>query len=290
MRWHLFRLAAAPAALVFASGAIAVPRLPAQSSAAAAIRGRVITQNEVPLPDVELTALGTTRTITTDAEGRFHLRGLDPGLTVLRVRRIGYKGQYLEVQLTPGSTRTVEIMLELGAYVLPDIKVSAHEAKPIEYAWTTKYDDFFRRRRLHSGTFFSREDIRRRSAMHTAELLQSVPGTRVRFGPYGMVSGIDFSRCSSGHIGVWVDGRKLNWQPSYQQAQGINLVGGNRPVTTEQAAKEAARQRQERTSLAEVLERVHPLEVEMMEVYRGIGNIPGEFSDAGCGAIVIWTR
>lgn len=224
--------------------------------------------------------------MATDAAGWFNLRGLEPGLSVLRVRRIGFKGQYLEVKLEPGRTRTVEIMLERGAYLLPEIKVIAREAKPIEYAWTTKYDDFFRRRRLHSGTFLGHEDIRRLSASHTADLLQNVPGVRLRSGLPSRAAEIEFARCLSGHIGVWVDGRKLNWQSRYQEAQGINLAGSGRYS----ALTEEGKQIREFTSLADVLDRVHPLEIEMIEVYRGIGNIPAEFSDAGCGAIVIWTR
>jgi len=263
----------------------AAGQLPAQASETVAIRGRVISQEGVGLSSVEVAALGTPFAVSTDSAGWFHLRGLQPGLSVLRVRRIGFKGQHIEVRLDRGPTRSVEIMLEAGAYVLPEIKVVAREAKPIEYAWTTKYDDFFRRRRIHSGTFLNAEAVRRPGSSHTADILRLVPGVRALNGPPSSGAELDFSRCRSGHIGVWVDGRKLNWEPAQQQAQGLNLQGG-----TYDPVAQAKMRRGGLTTLGDVLDRVHPLEIEMMEVYQGIGNIPGEFSDAGCAAIVIWTR
>ena len=188
-----------------------------------------------------------------------------------------------------GSTRTAEIMLEPGAYVLPEIEVTGKGSKPIEFAWTTKYDDFFRRRRLGlpGGTFIDRDEIRRQSAMRTAELLKNVPGARVIYrGQSGRGIVVEFPRCKSGHVGVWLDGRKINWQSGQQQAEGVNLSQINQPPNQ----KEIEERNRKREELAEVLDRVHPLQIEFMEVYRGIGSIPGEFGDAGCGAIAIWTR
>ena len=261
--------------------------LPQETSAQATIRGRVISPTLTPLAGVEIGVTGVPSTVTTDSTGNFRLPGLPSGLVVLRARRIGYKGQYLSVMLDSGTTRTAEIMLESGAFVLPEIKVTAKGAKPIEFGWTTKYDDFFRRRHLGlpGGTFIDREEVRRQSAMRTGELLKNVPGARVNYRGPGQLW-IEFPRCQSGYVGVWVDGKKVNWQPVHQQAEGLDLNSINRRPTEEERRK-----REEQLGrLAEVLDRVHPLEIEFMEVYRGTGSIPGEFGDAGCGAIAIWTR
>ena len=40
----------------------------------------------------------------------------------------------------------------------------------------------------------------------------------------------------------------------------------------------------------EALDYVRPSDIEMIEVYRGVGQIPGEFLEDACAAIVIWTR
>jgi hypothetical protein len=249
----------------------------------------VVASRGIPVAEVEITVVGTSITVLTDSAGRFRLAGLAPGLTVLRVRRIGYKGQYLRGTLEPGTTPRTEIELEPGPYFLPEIEVSAKAGKPLEFAWTTKYDDFFRRRNygLPGGTFITAEDIRRQPAMHTSELLEHhVPTLRVlthSVGPGG--TEIKFPRCSKGHVGVWVDGRKINWQSKHQQTPGNSLEALSRPASS--AEVEAAREKA--TELADVLELVNPSEIEFMEVYRGIGSMPGEFS-GGCGAIVIWTK
>ena len=255
--------------------------------AQAAIRGRVMSTAQNPLAQVEIGLVGLSSTVITDSMGNFRLSDLPSGLAVLRVRRIGYKGQYLQVMLDSGKTRTEEIMLEAGAYTLPEIEVTAKWLKPIEFAWTTKYDGFFERRRLGlpGGTYMNRDDIQRQGVMRTAELLNKVPGARVNYRGPGVIW-IDFPRCKSGHVGVWVDGRKINWQPSNQQAEGINLGQIGQPPSPQERIK----REEQLARLANDLDRVHPLEIEFMEVHRGIGSIPGEFGDAGCGAIAIWTR
>ncbi len=43
-------------------------------------------------------------------------------------------------------------------------------------------------------------------------------------------------------------------------------------------------------NLAEMLERIAPSSIEMVEVFRGPAQIPGEFHWDGCAAIAIWTR
>ncbi len=85
--------------------------------------------------------------------------------------RIGFNPQYLRLNLGPGASQKIEIMLDPGPQILPEITVTAKEAKPVEFAWTTKYDDFFRRRNLGQG------------------------GTEIRF-----------PRCNDGCVAVWIDG------------------------------------------------------------------------------------
>jgi hypothetical protein len=229
--------------------------------------------------------LGSNTFARTDSAGWFQLGGVPAGVSVLRIRRIGFKPQYLRLNLEHGLVPNLEIMLDPGPQILPDITVTAKEAKPIEFAWTTKYDDFFRRRNLGlpGGTFVTESDIRRRPASHTAELIEHyVPGARVYVHFLGAGgTEIKFPRCD-GYVAVWIDGRKVNWQPVYQEAVPISLSAG-----VANKGSQAARKRE--TELADVLNEISPMQIQFMEVYRGIGSIPGEFS-GGCGAIAIWTK
>jgi len=42
--------------------------------------------------------------------------------------------------------------------------------------------------------------------------------------------------------------------------------------------------------VGKILERISPSDIEMMEIFRGPGELPGEFNNGNCGAISIWTR
>lgn len=71
-----------------------------------------------------------------------------------------------------------------------------------------------------------------------------------------------------GKVTVWINGRML-------QEQG----GGNQGEHGAGSFK-----------LAEMLSRISASGIEMMEINRGPGQIPGQFHWDGCAAIVIWTR
>ena len=128
-------------------------------------------------------------------------------------------------------------------------------AKPPEYALTHRYDGFFRRRLVRAGTFRIRGDPTFTHAIHTGDLLVGIPGVRVSFGPGGTTVG--FSRCrgAGSKVAVWIDGARV-------------MTNNHN----------------------EALEYLRPGMIEMIEVYRGVGQIPGEFLEDACAAIVIWTR
>jgi hypothetical protein len=178
---------------------------------------------------------------------------------VVRVRRIGFNAQYLSASLQAGETKTVEIVLDPGTVELPELSVTARSVKPIEYAWTTRYDDFFRRRQTGFGVYLTREDIDKRKPFRTPNLLVGIAGIRLRFyhsGPGG--TDVEFSRCP--RVSVWIDGQKQRF------VAGTGL------------------------GLGELLERVLPSQIALMEVYRGPAEMPAEFLDDSCAAVGIWTR
>ena len=148
--------------------------------------------------------------------------------------------------------------------------VDAKYAKPAEYAGTTRFDDFFQRKKLGLGTFISREEIAQMNVIHTHEILRGVPGVYVR-GPSGtpdrLGSGCPCSGAGS-KVNVWIDGQLQ--MPQAPPGRNEQLVEGQ--------------------DVAEILSRITAAGVEMVEVYRGASRIPGPFHWDGCAAIVIWTR
>jgi hypothetical protein len=71
---------------------------------------------------------------------------------------------------------------------------------------------------------------------------------------------------------VWIDGR-------LQIGGGFDRGNGGSP-----------NRRALSTELAALLEQIAPAGIEMIEVYRGVSQIPGVFHWDGCAVIAIWTR
>jgi hypothetical protein len=239
--------------------ALVTGKMQAQAVPKAQLRGRVTTRLSVPLPLAEITVMADEpKTVLTDSSGRFSIGDLSVGRHLVRVRRIGFQAQYLTAKLSAEKNPDFDIMLEPGAVELADVEVTVEAAKPIEYGWTTKYDDFFRRRRSGFGRFITREDIDRKRPWRTSSMLAGVPGVRIRF-VTAEVTEVWFSGC--GQISVWIDG----WKQRYAVNRGAAAIG-------------------------ELIDRLSPLQLEMMEIYTSPAKMPAEFLDDSCGAIVLWTR
>lgn len=229
------------------------------------IAGTVVDPLRSPVDGVEIRVLGSTASTLTAANGQFRLLVQSGRDVLLQFRRPGYEAQMIRMA---GGWRG-EIVLRPGVYRLPDIAVNARFAKPSTYAATNKYDDFFRRRRQGFGIFIDREQIERRAPVQVSDLLQAQPGIKAEVTTAGVGWMFYFARCNERRIGndaaitpminVYIDGRK-------QQREYLNPYNG------------------------ELLDRVHVGDIEMIEIFRGPGELPPEFNDGNCGAIVIWTR
>ncbi len=244
-------------------------------SARAVVEGKILDPTGAPLPETEILWQTDRRSVMSRADGSFSLVVPIRGETVILVRKPGYNAQALRVDLSQGMWRG-NIVLQPGSFRLPEVVVTAKNAKPAEYAGTSKFDEFFQRKKLGLGTFISREQIEKSNAIHTIEIFRGIPGLYVNVGIVGApeTADIRISRCQGddhrvGKVTVWIDGQMLNEQGGRPDS-GQHGVGSFR--------------------LAEMLSRISARGIEMIEVYRGAGQIPGQFHWDGCAAIVIWTR
>lgn len=219
-------------------------------------RGQVTDSLGIPVPLAEIALLGTQLRALADNDGLFRIAGVPKGLYPVIVRSIGWKPLFFLLKMEPGVEFIGRIGLEPAPQRLPElITEGGRFAKPPEYALTHRYDDFFRRRRIRAGTFRIRGDPTFATASHTGDLLRMIPGVRVSFGADG--TSVGFSRCQGpgARVSVWIDGARV-------------MTGNHN----------------------EALAYVRPGDIEMIEVYRSVAQIPGEFLDDSCAAIVIWTR
>ena len=255
------------------------------------VSGTVVDLVRQPIEGAELLVVGTQIKASTNAKGWFLLRApLQPQLLV-QVRRIGFGSQVLRFD---GSWTGI-ILLTPGIPTMPDITVTAAAAKPARYSGTSKYDDVFRRRLLGMGDLIDRKQIDDRGAIETAQLLEGRAGIKVQIRhseSVGDVEGtiVSFSRCSEfpPKINVYVDGRKLipHFIPLRDERSALTALSSGQDVS----ALDTEARRQLRARVGEMLARVNPSDIEMIEIFRGPGQLPAEFNDGNCGAIAIWTR
>lgn len=224
--------------------------------AAGIFRGQVTDSAYQPVQLAEIAILGTQLRVTADTLGLFRIGAVPVGIHPVVVRAIGWKPLFFMIRMEADQEQIFRIGLERSLQRLPDLVVSGGRfAKPPEYAFTTKYDDFFRRRGVRSGTFRTRDDVLFRSAFNTVDLLRAIPGVYVRSS--GAMPVVEFASCaaSGGQVSVWIDGARV--------------------VTRDHN---------------EALSYLRPNDIEMIEIYRRAGQVPGEFMGDSCAAVVIWTR
>lgn len=250
------------------------------------IRGQLRTPGGESVSQAVVRALPSGLQTTSDPHGAFLLTGLDPGLVVLHIRGLGFQVRYVQVALAPNSGWSGTIQLEWVAQMLPEVVVRGRGGiwKPPEYADTHKYDDFFRRMKFGAGTFLDRETIHRRNAGTLLELLQGVPGIVVRYNPPGSLSPttVRMARCGGNppNLAFYIDGFRVPITAGVPQTAGSVTFGGGSPESNYKAAQ----------AFEETLDSIHPRDIEMMEIYRGVSELPSDLGRDVCAAIVVWTH
>ena len=94
---------------------------------AQSVRGRVTDTNAQPVPGASVTATGTNRGTSTDANGTYAFT-LDPGTYTLRVSAVGFETVNVPVTITTGEVATADVQLAEGATALQEVAVIGSRA------------------------------------------------------------------------------------------------------------------------------------------------------------------
>lgn len=216
------------------------------------VAGEVIDSNGRPITDAVVRPVGDTGAVETTTQGRFRI-ALHPGAHLLHIRAIGFLSVVHPVIIDSSDTdigKLTMARLEDGEAVqLPDVALEV-ESSPA-YMTRAVGMGFVHRGRLGFGTFRTRADFADLTPLFVADILRSIPGIRLVYGSNG--PRVYFARCAE-RVGVWLNGFRIR-----------------------------------ATDHNEALALIHPREVAAIEVYRGVAQIPGEYREDSCAAIVIWT-
>lgn len=174
------------------------------------------------------------------------------GNRTLVVRRLGYRP--VERTVAAGTAdETIRVILEPIATYLPEVVVAGKRMRIDE-----RYMPVLLRAQSSWGEIFTRDDFR--TAHDVQTLLESIPGVRVR------ADRIRFARCQDqlpgtvtpAKVQVYLDGVRLTASGDVPDVEAIRTVS--------------------------------PAAIEVVEVYRGVSRIPGEFLNDACAVIALWTR
>jgi hypothetical protein len=227
------------------------------------IRGVVRAADGKGISSAQVSDHATGLKVSADSSGAFVLPDVPLGDRIIDVRRIGFGAQQFPITLVAGKNRNVALILPPIAQALPDVNVSDRFAKPARYASTRKYDEFYTRRAQGMGTFLTREDIDRQFKTNTPELLQGVPGLKVK--RIGNEWRIQSLQCQMGLPSM---GAELSDPQKWIRVFIDGMDVGD----------------------ASELATVNPAEIEAMEIYKGPAELPVEARGKGCAAVFIWTR
>jgi hypothetical protein len=219
--------------------------------ATGSVAGEVLSKDNAVVPDAVIVIAG--RIARTDSAGRFVIRGVPLGEHELVARRIGFEPVTRRVQVTVGQPVQVRMVLNEVIHRLQAMQTIGQAMAADGRLWML--DEFDRRRRRGVGVFLSREDLKYFYSIGSA-VAGRTPGVREvrdQFGNWSFV----FTRCggaaAGGRVAVFIDGMR-----AYNGADALSFY--------------------------------RPSDVEAIEIYRSVAELPPEAVGDGCAAIFIWLR
>lgn len=227
--------------------------------------GRLLAQADVAvLPSTFDSVLVST--VATDGTFRIPLTG--PGEFRLRVRSLGYTTvTTTPVIVPPDAVVTVEVRLAVDAIPLQPLRVVAERVEPVYMR------EFRERQRLGFGKFLSREDLEYRPGASLEDVLRGVQGVRINKDliaggrPIPRVEMRGAMIADNCYAALFVDGVR---QYSSDRRLSSNLD----------------------TARIEDFWLIDPDDIEAIEVYRGLAEVPGIYAGNAprCGVVAVWLR
>ena len=256
----------------------------AQSKPTVTITGVVRDSSGRPLEAAEVWLVGEGQTVT-GADGSFRFVGLkNPIRSWIAARHIGYFPTQTSVTAEPGTESVLTIVMAPQPFNLPELTV-----RTAEKAQRRRLIDFVWRSRGGGGRFLSRSDIERSRVTRLGQLV-------IRYLPFKDPATMD-------QPGGWGEDRSFRYIAEWDRsATGVDFpsdVGGSDRFGSwggswsNRVCPPAVAVNGGSISTGRAVNDFEPDEVEGVEIYRGSGQLPFEYTMGGrssCGLVVVWLR
>lgn len=143
-----------------------------RASATGTIDGLVTDSALVPIAGSTVSILQTSVQVETTTSGRFRILQIPAGQYLIVVRKVGFRPASGIIEVGEGET------LKL-TYTLDRVLTTLDTMRVVEQRVSFKLAEFEQRRRLGEGHFITQDDIERRSAPFTTDLVRGVLGFQV---------------------------------------------------------------------------------------------------------------
>jgi hypothetical protein len=140
--------------------------------AAGLIDGVISDTSLAPLAEATITIVGTDTRVVTGANGRFRFASIPAGDYTLLARHIGYEAATTRITVADLDTVRISIALEPVVAALDTVKVAAHNVTP-------RLAEFYDRRKLGFGQFFTQDEIEKINPVTAADLFRRFSGISV---------------------------------------------------------------------------------------------------------------
>jgi hypothetical protein len=162
------------------------------------VRGVVSDTTGAPIADADISIVELHQLTRTDGQGRFIFTRLPRGEHEVTVRKLGFNPETVKI-IVNDMAYSYNVSLSRQAVVLDgvDVNEAMTRGRGIE--------EFYRRRtRGTGGQFFTREDIAKRNARRTTDVIRGTPGIRFVGG------GIRFQSAKGQCTPIiWLDGQPV---------------------------------------------------------------------------------
>jgi Carboxypeptidase regulatory-like domain/TonB-dependent Receptor Plug Domain len=197
---HIASRVVATRALVSAATVVIAAVAPLRAQRRSAVVGTVTDASGTPIGGAQVSLRGHGSMAISDARGVFRLENASLGASVVRVRRLGFRPESLDVQISASQAAAVRLTLVRVAAELTPVIVRASKVK--HQARLAGFYDRLERRT--SGHFITFGEIQLEDPRSMTHLLQRVPGLTVVRGRGG-ATGVRMRGRTCWPL-VWLDG------------------------------------------------------------------------------------